>query len=296
LTLKRIMPKPYLDAVKGLFDCLPAVRIKRAVPHKGGRVMCMFGLFDAHFGKLCWGEECGADSDLKIQEVVYANAVEDVINRIAHLNPELIYWPIGNDFVHIDNDRNETTKGTRVATDSRHGKIIRTAFRAQVLGMQMAAQVCPVEGFLVGGNHDRNGNQYLGLALDARFHDSTSVKIDLGPASRKYRRYGETNLGFVHGDKIKASDLNTLAGIMMNEQRQELAGTLYSEWFTGHNHRSQRYEDTKQGTVVRSLQSLSATDDYLFDNGWSGARRAAEVYVYEPEGGYCGHWLATART
>jgi hypothetical protein len=296
---ERIIPQVYMDGIKEAFaDWIKPLAkpvIRRGFIRKPDPIMCMMGLFDAHFGKLCWGPESGEDSDLELQEPVYANAVDDLLARICPLKPEIIYWPLANDFVHVDNDRNETTRGTRVATDSRHSKIIRTAFRAQVRGLQRAAEIAPVEGFIVPGNHDAVGSQYLGLALDARFHGHDRIKIDLSPMSRKYRRYGVTMLGWVHGDKVKAGEVNKLAGIMHHEQRDNLRGTLYSEWFTGHEHRKQIREDTKQGIVIHTLPSLSATDDYHYDNGFIGARRAAEVYVYEKAGGHCGHWIATAR-
>jgi hypothetical protein len=296
LKLKRIMPKPYLDAVKGVFDSLKPPPLPKTIRvKKSDGVMLMMGLFDVHFGKLGLADECGEDYNLALAEKVYANAVEDLLNRISHIRPEKILWPIGNDFVHIDNKRNETTRGTVVSTDGRMTNIIRVAFRAQYLGFAMASQVCPVEGFYLPGNHDELAAYYAALNLEAGFRGSNSVSIDVSPASRKYRTYGDTMLGFTHGHKLKAKDLNKLAGIMMSEQRDNLRGTKWSEWFTGHGHRKQTYEDTFQGTTVHAIQSLSGPDDYHFDEGFVGARRAAEVYCYEKSGGYCGHWIATAR-
>lgn len=292
--LAPVMPKPYLNAVKALIANVDPIRmapLKRPA-YKSDPVMMMFGLFDAHFGKRTWAPESGDDQDLKISERVYENAVTDLFARVSHLTPELIVWPVGNDFVHVDNSKGETTLGTYVGADTRHPKIISTAFKSQARGIARAAEVAPVRVLYIPGNHDEETTLYLALYLEAVFAGNPRVQVDMAPRSRKYLTYGETILGFTHGDKIKP---DKLPGLLLAENRDVLVGTKRSEWFTGHNHRRMKYEDEIQGTVIHSLGALSATDLWHFDRGFVGARRAAEVYVYEKTGGYCGHWVASVR-
>lgn len=299
---ERLMPQPYMDAVKEIFESQPVkyrrpIYIQISPKSKPDPIMAIFALFDPHFGKLCCAEETGENQDLQSIEEVYANAVGDLMARISGYLPEKILFPIGNDFVHIDSDNGTTTGGTRVENVGLIKRVIKVAHKAQINAAARLSSIAPVDCFHVPGNHDELGSYYMALGMSAWFRNHPSVSVDLSPASRKYRRYGATMLGFIHGHKLRSKDINTLAGVMMHEQRDNLQGTRWSEWITGHNHRSMSWEDVRQGVMVRSINSLSSTDGYHFDHGFIGqGRRTAEVHLYHKDEGHIGHFVALART
>jgi hypothetical protein len=300
--LERVAPKNDLDSLPLIFaplrDLAPRFG-EFAPPPSDASVMLVIGLMDVHFGKLAWAAECGDDYDLKIAEHVFENAIEDLMAATAHLKVERIQLPIGNDLSHIDTPNNATTAGTVVDTDGRQPKIIAVIKRAVLRGILRLAERAPVDVFGVPGNHDYLATIWLMHVIDAYFDRTDRVSVDLEPTVRKYRQYGQTLLGFTHGDSVKDSQVRSLMSLMMVEQRDRISSTRFSEWFCGHQHRSRTFEqkstDTYQGTVVRFLSALSGTDAWHVKNGLVGSRQAAEVYVYDKEQGYRGHFLAPAR-
>lgn len=302
--LKRVAPKVYLDALESLFKNAEAHApffpiMDASKCRMGSPVALVICLFDAHFGKLAWAAECGEDYDLKIAEAVYRNAVNDILVRTAHLNVERIFFPIGNDGLHIDSSKNTTTGGTVVDTDGRFAKIIEIAERAKIEAVELAMYRAPVDVFHVPGNHDYMASYHLIRTIAAWFRNTDRVTVDYSPMSRKYRQYGNMLLGFIHGDNVNDGQVKSLMSLMMAEQREKLSETKASEWFCGHQHRSRKFEqkstDTYQGVVVRFVNALSSTDAWHFDKMMVGTQHAAEVYVYDKEQGFRGHEVVPVR-
>jgi len=117
LNLVRIQKKCQEQALNAVFD-----RMRSHSPcygylpplSKGTSKLAVVGIFDAHFGKLCWGRETGSNYDLKLAETYYRNAVHDIVSKCESESEsiERFLFPIGNDFFHIDNSKNTTFAGT----------------------------------------------------------------------------------------------------------------------------------------------------------------------------------------
>jgi hypothetical protein len=293
--LKRIISKPFQDAHDIIFS-----KIKNHAPkyikitnkkHDDGHLV-VIGLFDAHFGKLCWGEETGGDYDLKIAERLFVDAAVNLIDSSRHMNIDRFMIPIGNDLLHIDSHQNKTTNGTIVDTDGRFGKIIATAEMAVVNAIDYARQIAPVDLVYVPGNHDYTTSYHLSRTLSAWYRNCNNVKIDISPSKRKYYFWEKTLLGLTHGNHEKKHDLT---GLMALERPLEFSKAECREWLLGHEHRFRQFQtqvgDTHQGVVIRTLRSLSGTDAWHHENGFVGTRQAAETYYYDKNCGYCGHYV-----
>jgi hypothetical protein len=302
LFLRRIISRTLHNAVNELLASLKS-RVPRwegaacvDTKRTGESHLGVFGLFDVHFGKLCWRAETGSDYDLKIAEVVFRNAVEDLLTESAHRKLEQIVLPLGNDWLHIDNRRSETTRGTRQDVDGRFSKVFATAKLAALWAVERLAETAPVHVIWVPGNHDQTLSEMLCHIVEARFHKAKHVTVDLTPPDRKYYRWKSTLLGLTHGDKVSQEDL---PGKMAAESHQDWANTRCREWLIGHQHRSRKWvtksTDTFDGTVVRVLQSLAGTDAWHYEMGYINTRRAAEVYWYGAERGYAGHAVVGVR-
>lgn len=300
MRLERIAKAPLLEAakavvaeLKGRAPSWPAVidRTKRTDPY-----LLEIDLFDAHFGKLAWAAETGQDYDLKIADQVYRQAVEDLLAEFDTGQCERILLPIGNDFMHVDNDRNETTRGTRVDTDGRLFKILRTGKLALVDIVRHLASIAPVDLLLIPGNHDLTFAVVLAMLLEEHFRGTDRVTVDTAPKTRKYFSYGKGLIGFTHGETISPP---LLPGLMAQEVPKLWAEATWREWHLGHLHKSKKFEtlptDTHNGTVVRWLRSLSATDAWHYRMGFVGGTRAAEAYRWRPATGYAGHAVAHVR-
>ena len=299
--LKRVIRKTLHDAMQLTLEQIrkTAPDYKQIKPSNAGKgkYLCVLGLFDVHFGKLCWEPETGSNYDTAIASTIFRNAVVDLVDRVKGQNIDRFLLPIGNDWLHIDNRRNSTTRGTPVDTDGRFSKVFAAAKLSAIWAVEYLMRMAPVKVVWVPGNHDQTLSEMLCHVVDARFHNSTAVTVDAGPRDRKYEKYGSTLLGFSHGDKIKAEQLPCL---MAQEQPQSWADTLCREWLLGHQHRERQWVtkpiDTHMGTTVRVLQSLAGTDAWHYEKGFVGARQAAECYLYGRDEGYAGHWVVSART
>jgi hypothetical protein len=302
LYLKRIMSKSLQLATEAVFARMeshapsypkPPTRMQPRRPH-----MLEIDIFDAHFGKLAWSEECGPGQnyDLRTAEMLYRNAVDDLLALAAGFEIERFLLPIGNDFFHIDSLRNQTTAGTQVDTDGRYAKIIEIGEMAVIWAVERLATLAPVDVLWCPGNHDRLSSFHMARTLKAWFRSIPDVTVDCSPKVRKYHRYGTTLIGFEHGDKVKHEKL---AGLMPLEMPHDFAETTTREFHVGHQHRARKLEfaslDTHGGIPVRVLRSLSAVDQWHFENAFVGSLRAAEAYLFSKETGYSGHFVANAR-
>lgn len=256
---------------------LPPPKIT-AKPVKGGRLL-EIAAFDLHLGKLGWKPEAGGDYDIKIAREVFFSALKELVARALKQGPvSRILFPVGNDYLTIDSDNNETTAGTPQDVDSRFAKIYREGRKILVEAIEYLRQIAPVDVLVVAGNHDNQSMFHLGDALECWFHAHTDVKINNDPISRKYYRFGKVMICFCHGNLEKHDKLPNLAAV---EEPAMWAATVWREWHTGHFH----HESVKEhmGTNVRILPSLSGADRYHHDHGYVGAKRIAQGFLFNEE-------------
>lgn len=275
------MSQTFVDQLK---EDLKAVvvappKTKRA-PVKGGRLL-EIAAFDLHLGKLGWKPETGADYDIKIARDDFFKALHELVEKAQKQGPiSRILFPVGNDYLTIDSDSNETTAGTPQDVDSRFTKIYREGRKILVEAIEMLRQIAPVDVMVVAGNHDHVSMFHLGDALECWFHAHDDVKVFNEPISRKYYRFGKVLLCFCHGHLEKQDSLHGLAA---TEQPVLWAATTYREWHLGHLHHQIVKEH--MGTIVRVLSSLSGPDRYHHDRGYVGAKRVAQAFLFNEETG-----------
>lgn len=301
LKLKRRAPKPIFDGIRELLaelrkspPVLPRVAaVTRKEPH-----LLELGLYDAHFGKLCWGLQTGENYDLRIAQYDYMHAVDDLLELCKGAEVEKIILPVGNDFFNADNWIGTTARGTRVdCVDDRFQKVFKVGCEALTHAIRRCREIATVECLWIPGNHDVSTSWHLLTWLSAYFSKDSRVSFDDGPAQRKYRQYGVSLLGYTHGDQVK---FQKLANLMPVEAKKEWSDTIYHAWRVGHFHKRQQWEfnagDTFNGIRVDVLSSLSGTDAWHYEQGYVGNVRAAEAFLWSKRNGYVGHFSAAART
>lgn len=246
--------------------------------------------FDLHVGKYAWGAETGSDDwDSEIAKSVFGNALEDLLAKASGFPTERIVIPIGNDLLQTDSEAGTTTAGTYVDTDTRYVRSFRVARALMSWAIRRAAEIAPVLGVIVRGNHDSLTAFHLGEVLAAEFDSHPSVSIDNGPTSRKYVRYGTVLLGYAHGHAEKLRDLPQ---IMAHEAAKDWAECSHREIHVGHTHRVQTLKMEAQevpGVRIRTIPALCPPDAWHSRAGFVGSIRAAEAYLWSRESGYVGH-------
>lgn len=254
-------------------------------------------LYDMHFGKLAWAVEGTNDYDLNIAEALFENAIVDLLAYMQNINIDRIVFPVGNDFLHVDNKALTTEAGTEqgAQTEGRYAKIVETGFVALVRAIDRMVKIAPVDIIFVAGNHDGTSTYHIVRELKAWYRKHKSVNVNCGPRSRKYYEYGTTLLGYTHGH---AETMARLLNLMPVEAKEAWGRTDCHEWHTGHLHKRKVTQttpiDTYEGTTVRVLPSLTGTDEWHFRKGYYGSR-AAEAYLYHKMSGYVGHFATRAR-
>ncbi len=295
--LKRKAPKHVQDGISQLCESLSAYKPAKFVKRRRtkGRLLEV-SPFDAHFGKLCWGEETGVDYDTRIAERVYQNAFEDLLQSASSEPIEEIWIPVGNDFFHVNNWLQTTAKGTAQDHDGRLPKVFQAGSMAMIRGIDLCRQMAPVKLFWVPGNHDPETSYYLLCVLAAYYRTCKNVTVDTSPMPRKVKTFGKCFLLFTHGDEEPARDLPNIAA---TSAPQEWAATYFREAHVGHYHKKKEMRtvdvDEFQGFRWRILPSLSGCDRWHFSRGYVGSRRAAEAYMWSAEDGYVGHLSANVR-
>ncbi len=297
LDLRRLVSKPIQDSCNALMERMAkhAPKYPKYKPLKLHRDpnMLEVSIFDAHFGKLAWAPETGENYDLKIAERIFFDAVRSLVDDARGHHIEKILFPVGQDFLHIDNVQGTTTGGTPQDADGRYAKIFETATMACVHAIDYLAEIAPVKVIWVPGNHDRTASYHVAANLSAWYRQTERVIVDRSPTWRKYERYGPAVLGFTHGDQENAKDL---VAIMLGEARKLLATATSFEIHKGHHHKVKQTEyvtaDTFSGGVkVRTLPSLSGKDQWHYGRGY-GSDRAAEAYLWSKSRGYVAHFSA----
>lgn len=266
------------DVVMRIFEDLKKPKLA-FLSYKPGHKMLELPIMDLHLGKLAWGEESGADYDLKIAEQLYRNTVHDILGKVKQysLPVELIVFPVGQDFFHVDNMNSMTTAGTQVDTDTRWAKMYRVGVELLVWTVEQLRQIAPVQVMYVPGNHDKMLSYCAVYTLHAYYADCDAVTVDLSPTVRKYVRYGVNLIGFSHGKEGKR-----IQHLMQQERPEDWGETRFREWHLGDLHHEEAQE--VGGVKIRRIASLTASDAWHAEKGYQSVRMA-QAFVWDRENG-----------
>ena len=245
-------------------------------------LMVECNLSDSHIGKLCWEKETGSNYDLEIATEIFRQAVEYKIQEFKRFKIEKIVFPLGNDFYHIDNYENTTTKGTPQDVDSRFPKIFQEGIKLIIWAINKLREIAPVEVILISGNHGRFAEQALSEVISAYYSGDKNVTVDPNLLPRKYIKYGQNLIGYLHGDEIKASMLPLLMAV---EAKEYWAETKYRYIKMGHFHTNRMSQDEVAGIGIYTSPSLCGTDTWHAQKGFTGNVRSAISTIYSKERG-----------
>ena len=236
---------------------------------------------DLHVGKLSHPDETGRRPyDVKIAIATFKRALEALIERTSNFKFSEILLVVGNDLLNSDNPEGTTTSGTAVSNDGRFYKTFWKTRTMMIEAIQRLREIAKVNVVVVPGNHDRNTAFFLGDSLECYFHGDPLVSVVNGPAPRKYVEWGNCLLSFCHGDEGKRSDY----GFLMAAEKPEAWGrTKFREVHTGHFHKLTTEEE--HGVRVRVLSALTEADAWHAAQGYVGAIRQAQAFVWSKKEG-----------
>jgi hypothetical protein len=212
--------------------------------------------FDLHYGKHGWVDETGEGySRAEARELLmkHTQNLTDQVSRMGR--PEKIIVASASDWLHIDNQQGGTTVGTPQDSDGTRSQILIEGCELAKDHVEFLRQIAPVEWYKVNGNHDYDSAFSIMMYLSAWYHAADDVKIIMNPQSRQYAAYGNSLLGFGHGDTVKPGDLHA---VMTKEARELWRKSEFQYFFTGHLHHKVQHEI--HGLTHIQLTSLSGQD------------------------------------
>jgi len=237
--------------------------------------------FDLHYGKAGWADESGQSySREEAKEMLFAHT-QHLANLISKFGkPDKIITATGSDWFHVDTLGGTTTAGTPQDTDGTYAQIYIEGVQLAIDHIEMLAQIAPVEVFNVPGNHDRQSSLGMLTTLAARFANSKTVTVHMNPQRRQYTLYGDSCLGFSHGDHVKPADAHA---VMVKEAVDLWRKSNYGYFFTGHLHHEVIREI--HGITHIQLKSLSGVDRWHSNHGYITSGRALQAFVVSKDKG-----------
>lgn len=248
--------------------------------------LLVINLNDLHFDKL---DLSNNTIDQRIAD--YHKCLETLVMKAYHSSKiEEVVFVVGNDLFNTDNIHNTTTNGTPQNVNATWDLAYEKVFEAMVVSIAKLKSFCKkVNVLLVQGNHDRTKSYYLAHALETHFKGDKAITFDRTSNLKKIFVYGNTFLGFNHGNNVN------------DKLPLSFATEFYAEWGQckfhdilisdkHHNNekvfKSNQTQNEFQGVKLRILPSLSGTDKWHNDNLYH-SRQSGIALVYDKTAGKC---------
>lgn len=224
---------------------------------------------DAHIGMLAWGEECGANYDLKIAEGLHKQAIDMLINSTP-MAASCTIIDLG-DFLHADNLSGITSRGGNVMDmDARYHKVVRAAVRISNYYIQQALKKFKYVTYRPEiGNHNDVGAIWMQELLSILYANEPRVTIGNAAGGVYFWQHGLCFFGSHHGHLIK---FDKLPAIMAAEVMDKHIETKYRKFYCGHvHHKSLRSSDFNT-CEVQTYRTLAPKDAYASSHGYNAPR------------------------
>jgi hypothetical protein len=286
-----------VDVVKAIKDAFKEYSAPQAFTYderNKGDKCAIINLFDAHIDKMCYIDETDKNSSVEENIRIFEMVFDELLTQCLVEEPEIIYFPVGNDFYNTNGSSNTTKRGTPQDVGIKSEESFKIGLNLYRRCIDKAAQKAKVVIPVIKGNHDQDKVFYLGVALEIAYEGNPHVVIDNTRHQRKYYKYGQNLFGFAHGDKEK-NKVNNLPLLMAEERKQDWADTTYREWYLGDIHHKQEYKFMRGkdfiGCMVRFLRSIGTSDVWHYDEGYIGVPKTAEAFIWKKSGGMTGNLL-----
>lgn len=233
-------------------------------------------LADVHIGKLSSDYENTQNYNVNIAIKRVHEGVEGILQKASGLNFDKIVLIVGNDILHTDDTKGQTTKGTRQDTDGMWYDNFLKAQQLYVKIIEKLIQISDVHVIHNVSNHDTMTGWFLAQNVSIWFNRSKNVSFDVTMQHRKAFRYHSNLIGTTHGDGAKSADLPIL---FAREFRKEWGEVKHCYIYRHHTHHKESKDYA--GVTVETSRSPSASDSWHSKMGYTGSKMAIEGYVHD---------------
>lgn len=252
---------------------------------------------DLHSGLLSWRMETGLDYDIHIAKDHFFKGIYDIIQRCGDKKFSKIILVTLGDILHIDNDKQETTKGTFQQADGRFNKIFDSTLDMLIDGITLLANISKIEVIYLPGNHDKITGYTLLKSTEMAFRNDDNVTFDTGPNPQKFRLIGNALIGWTHGDMPPKN----MSSWLQQRARKEFGESIFAEVHAGHFH-SNKTKEYKQitidqtieenGVVVKYLPSLCNASYWEHQQGYSNGTKTIISFIWNVKTGLREMWYS----
>ena len=229
---------------------------------------------DIHIGKLCSSFETGEDYNSQIAVKRVLEGVHGILQKCQGFHIDKIVFVAGNDILHVDSPKNETTSGTKQDTDAMWYDNYRTARKLYVDILTILLGIADVEFIYNPSNHDYVHGFFLCQTIEAQFAKCENITFNVNMAHRKYTTYFNNLIGTTHGDGAKVGDLP----LLMAHEADSWSSCKHKYIYTHHVHH--KVAKDYMGVCVESLRSPSGADSWHHRNGYQHSPKCVEGYLH----------------
>lgn len=266
-----LIKEAYSEAQEAL---RPEKKVKTARKCLNEDLCNLFIITDYHLGMLAWGEETGADWDLKIAEDMLYSWFLEAIRRA----PAAKYAILGQigDLMHYDSlDAVTPASGNILDADSRFSKVVRVCIRVLRRVVRLLAENFEnVHIIHAEGNHDPASSIWLRELSAALYEGHENISVETSPDPYYCYEFGDVSLFFHHGHKRKPANIHD---VFAAKFREVFGRTRHSFGHMGHLHHRAELETNLM--IVEQHRTLAAADAYAARGGWVSGR-ASPVITY----------------
>lgn len=253
---------------------------------------------DLHGGLLSWRKETGEDYDVHIAKEHFYQCLYDIIDRCRYKKLSKIYFVTLGDLLHVDNDKQETTKGTFQQSDGRMAKIYDAILDMLIDGVTILGTLAPTEVVYLPGNHDRLTGRMLLMAVKTAFRNDNNITFDMDPNPQKYKLMGKVLVGWTHGDMPEKNMALWLQQIAKKEYGQSKFSEVHAAHFHSQKTKERKlkmdYDQTAEsgGVVVRYLPTICNASYWEHQQGFSKSVKTMMSFVWNTETGLREMWYS----
>jgi len=234
---------------------------------------------DVHIGKLARAFETGEEYNSQIAVKRVLEGVDGILQKSKGFNIDKILFIGGNDILHIDTPKRQTTSGTPQDTDGMWYDNFLIAKQLYIDVLQRLLSVADVHFTFNPSNHDYTNGFFLADVIQTYFKDCKNITFDCDISHRKYYKYHTNLIGTTHGDGAKQQDLP----LLMAHESKDWSETKHRYIYTHHIHH--KVAKDYIGVTVESLRSPSGADSWHDRNGYKGTPKAVEGFLHSKENG-----------
>ena len=217
----------------------------------------------------------------------FYTTIDDIFETAKTKKLSLIYLVNLGDLFHFDTFKNNTTGGTQIDTNGMtYAEIFDLGAKMMIYAIDKFSTLAPLEFISIPGNHDKTFSYFLVKAIEFYYKDNADIYVDTGHQSRKYRLFGNSLIGFAHGDINK----NKIASLPSIEAKEEWGKAKFVEMHSGHIHSQTVIESNN--VICRTLPTMTDMDLWSYDKGFVGSIKSTVSCLWSKDRGLRQMWFS----